>query len=115
MKKATGFVVALFVISLPVTGVMGIRYASGVYGIKRSAIIENCKVMAVVETPREILLAVSIPQSSADNPVPELNLRIVRAYGRWDKDKQSISEGDIVICGFPERDTMRKGYVVKNS
>lgn len=113
-KKAIGLAIGLFIMFLPFMGLMGIRYLSGRYAVNRSVIIEDCKVMAVIEAPKETLLAVMLPQE-ADTFVSEPRLYVVRAYRRRDKEKPTISEGDTVTCGFPERDTMRKGYVIKNS
>lgn len=106
--KIIGVLAALLLITLPITGIMGVRYGADYYGKKRAAIVDNCVVMSVVESPKETLLVVRLPQTF-DNPMPDWSLRVVRAYGKREKDKPDIEEGDTVVCGFPEK---KKGFVV---
>ncbi len=108
VKKIIALITALTIMALPVIIVNCIRSASRVYDKKQSVIIEDCVVMAVVETPKETLLAVSLPQTW-DNYAPDLNLRVVLAYEKGEKEKHDVAKGDVVTCGFPKN---MKGYVI---
>lgn len=108
VKKIIALITALTIMALPVIIVNCIRSDSRVYDKKQSVIIEDCVVMAVVETPKETLLAVRLPQTW-DNYAPDLNLRVVLAYEKEEKEKHDVAKGDVVTCGFPKN---MKGYVI---
>lgn len=109
LKQAIGLFLGLLFIFSPLIGFMGIRYSADVYSRKRSVIVDDCVVKAVVEAPKEILFAVELPdQRYSFWP----DMRVVHAYGKWEKDRQEVEIGDTVTCAFPDRNTGNKGYVV---
>ena len=110
-KKIVGLIVATLVVLLPYWSVMGIRYGADVHSRKRSVVINDCVVKAVVESSGETLLVVEFPMVQ-DDLVIGGQMHIVRAYGKWEIGKQEVTVGDIVTCAFPERDTRKKGFVV---
>lgn len=109
LKQAIGLFLGLLFIFSPLIGFMGIKYSADVYSRKRSMIVDDCVVKAVVEAPKEILFAVELPDQWYSF-WPEM--RVVHAYGRWEKDRQEVAIGDTVTCAFPDRNTGIKGYVV---
>lgn len=109
LKQAIGLFFALFVVFLPLIGFIGIRYGADVYSTKRSVIVDDCVVKAVVEAPKEILFAVELPGQWYSS-WPEM--RVVHAYGKWEKEQQVVEIGNTVTCAFPDQNTCIKGYVV---
>lgn len=108
-KQTMGLFIALLVCSLPVMGVIGIRYGANTYSMRHSITVEGCVVKSVVEAPGETLLVVELPgQEYSFWP----QMCVVRAYGTRERDRQEVETGDMVTCAFPDQDTRQKGFVV---